>query len=160
MKKSLLSILFLILLIALIYPAQANAQGACASFAWEQPDLVGYIKCVKLNLLLTIQLIAAVAAFIMTIFLIFHTARNLDNPKELSNIGMRWLYLFIFVIIVATAGRAIFIPLTSLGFEGGDYWIDQVDLFLDRLDSGSAIPPGNNSGQNPNPNQPALPPVN
>lgn len=128
---------FLILSLATKVHAQGELPaGACSQYVWDNPNLVEYLICALPNIFFVAQMIGAAIAVGMTIYLIYYTARNLDNPKALSELGMKWMWLFLFVLIVASGGGIIFIPLTFLGFEGAEYWIGEFNSVLQRL-SGS-----------------------
>ena len=105
----------------------------CAQFVWEDPDLGGYIGCVVPSIFNAVQLIAAGVAFVITIYLIYYTVTNLDNPQVLKDIGSKWIYLFIFVLVVVAGTGIIFIPLRAFGFEGFDYWLGVLEEFANAL---------------------------
>ena len=139
--------------------ACSNIGASCYDFAGDPPSLGCYIDCVLPNIFDVISVIFVAIAIAMTLWLIFQTIRNSENQEFLQTVGKRWVLLILFIIIVATRGGIIFIPLKFLGFEGLTAYDSFYQGFIDMLDvtrnEGGNTPSGNNDTPSSNNDTPS-----
>jgi len=145
-KKILTTILPIIPISLLATASKVYAQGSGGGcYEWsEPPDFVETISCMLPNIFQAIQWIGIAAAFVIAIWLIFQMITKQDNPEVIKGMFMKWVYLVIFIAVVATNGGVIFVPLKLIGLGSSSTWIEVFSNALDSLgDSyGELVPTG------------------
>jgi hypothetical protein len=99
---------------------------------WNEPLIFGdYLSCMIKNLFGVAQIIFIALAIIIVMYLIYRVFTNRDNATVLEEIGKHWIYVALLVVVaIGGAGTFINILLKFFGFEGFDYWLQQINTLL------------------------------
>lgn len=111
-----------------------NTRPICYDFSGDPPSLGCYIDCVLPQIFDVIAVLGVATAIALSIWLVFLTIRNTENPEFLQTLGQRWVLLLLFIIIVATRGGIIFIPLSFIGISDIESYEEFYQQLIDITD--------------------------
>lgn len=123
------------LIFAFIFANPAFAAATCyGSLSANEPKTLGeFLPCFLNQTWRFMKKIFIAAALILTMYMIYVTAKNRDNPKALEELPTKWAYVIIFALLAFGAGgTALNIVFKFLGFGALDEWIKQLNVIFER----------------------------